>query len=173
MQFPIRINKTVTAEIQVVYVVSEISAVYVFAVTSRTDVHRVIGHFPYATAKELVVLIDKLPIFFKVTGTVAHCVTVFAEEEMETWCLKLYARSSIGIKDRVVVTNAVGIIDSDYQFAENDGDMMLALTNIGSEEKMYGPGYRICQAIFEIHGITSDDAAFGKRTGGLGSTSIR
>lgn len=98
---------------------------------------------------------------------------VFAEEEMETWCLKLYARSSIGIKDRVVVTNAVGIIDSDYQFAENDGDMMLALTNIGSTEKMYRPGHRICQAIFEIHGITSDDAAFGKRTGGLGSTSIR
>lgn len=98
---------------------------------------------------------------------------VFAEEEMETWCLKLYARSSVGIKDRVIVTNAVGIIDSDYQFAENDGDMMLALTNIGSSEKMYRPGHRICQAIFEIHGITSDDAAFGKRTGGLGSTSIR
>jgi len=98
---------------------------------------------------------------------------VFAEEEMETWCLKLYARSSIGIKDKVVVTNAVGIIDSDYQFAENDGDMMLALTNIGSSEKMYRPGHRICQAIFEIHGITSDDAAFGKRTGGLGSTSAR
>ena len=97
---------------------------------------------------------------------------VFAEEEMETWCLKLYARSSVGIKDRVVVTNAVGIIDSDYQFAENDGDMMLALTNIGSTEKMYRPGHRICQAIFEIHGITSDDAAFGARTGGLGSTSI-
>lgn len=98
---------------------------------------------------------------------------VFAEEEMETWCLKLYARSSIGIKDRVIVTNAVGIIDSDYQFAENDGDMMLALTNIGSTEKMYRPGHRICQAIFEIHGITSDDAAFGARTGGLGSTSAR
>ena len=98
---------------------------------------------------------------------------VFAEEEMETWCLKLYARSSVGIKDKVVVTNAVGLIDSDYQFAKNDGDMMLALTNIGPNVKYYAPGHRICQAVFEIHGITSDDAAFGARTGGLGSTSIR
>ena len=97
---------------------------------------------------------------------------VFTEEEMETWCLKLYARSSVGIKDRVVVTNAVGLIDSDYQFAENDGDMMLALTNIGTEPRFYAPGHRICQAVFEIYGIASDDAAFGARTGGLGSTSI-
>ena len=95
---------------------------------------------------------------------------VFTEEEMETWCLKLYARSSVGIKDKVVVTNAVGLIDSDYQFAENDGDMMLALTNIGTEPRFYAPGHRICQAVFEIYGITSDDKAFGERTGGVGST---
>lgn len=95
---------------------------------------------------------------------------VFSEDEMQTWCLKLYARSSIGIKDKVVVTNAVGLIDSDFQFSENDGDMLLALTNMSDKPKRYEAGTRICQAVFEIFGITSDDKANGVRTGGVGST---
>ena len=95
---------------------------------------------------------------------------VFSEDEMMTWCLKLYARSGIGIKDKVVVTNAVGLIDSDFQFSDNDGDMLLALTNMSNESRRYEAGTRICQAVFEIFGVTSDDKASGIRTGGVGST---
>lgn len=97
---------------------------------------------------------------------------VFSEDEMKTWCLKLYARSSVGIIDNVVVTNGTGLIDSDFQFGRNDGDMLLALTNMSDEIRQYKPGDRICQAVFEIYGVTSDDDASGIRTGGVGSTGI-
>ena len=95
---------------------------------------------------------------------------VFEEDEMETWHLQMFVRSSVGIKDGVVLTNGTGVIDSDYQFGNNDGDMMLALLNTSEKLVKYKAGDRICQAVFMIHGITSNDKASGNRTGGIGST---
>ena len=95
---------------------------------------------------------------------------VFDKQEMTTWHLQIYVRSSIGIKDGVVLTNGTGIVDSDYQFAENDGDMMLPLMNTGDKTVKYKAGDRICQAVFAIHGLTVDDDAKDLRTGGIGST---
>ena len=95
---------------------------------------------------------------------------VFTPEEMNTWHLQMYVRSSVGIKQGVVLTNGTGIIDPDYQFAENDGDMMLALLNTSDRLVKYKAGDRICQAVFAIHGLTSDDEAGGRRIGGVGST---
>ena len=95
---------------------------------------------------------------------------VFAEDEMNAWHLQIYVRSSVGIKDGVVLTNGTGIIDSDYQFGKNEGDMMLALRNMSEKHVKYKAGDRICQAVFALHGITVDDDAEGERTGGVGST---
>lgn len=95
---------------------------------------------------------------------------VFEEDEMESWHLQMYVRSSVGIKDGIVLTNGTGVIDSDYQFAHNDGDMMLALLNTSDKLVQYKAGDRICQAVFVIHGLTSDDNASGDRIGGIGST---
>ena len=95
---------------------------------------------------------------------------VFAPEEMETWHLQMYVRSSVGIKDGVVLTNGTGVIDPDYYTGQNDGDMMLALLNTSDKLVKYKAGDRICQAVFVIHGLTSDDKAVGDRTGGIGST---
>lgn len=95
---------------------------------------------------------------------------VFNDDEIKTWHLQMYVRSSVGIKQGVVLTNGTGIIDPDYQFSENDGDMMLALTNTSSELVKYKAGDRICQAVFCIHGLTEDDKAVGDRKGGVGST---
>lgn len=95
---------------------------------------------------------------------------VFNEDEMDTWHLQMYVRSSVGIKKGVVLMNGTGIIDADYQFAENDGDMLLALWNTTDQVVSFDRGERICQCVFAIHGRTSDDAAVGERTGGVGST---
>ena len=95
---------------------------------------------------------------------------VFNEDEMESWHLQMYVRSSVGIKDGVVLTNGTGVIDPDYFMGENDGDMMLALLNTSDKLVKYKAGDRICQAVFVLHGLTSDDAASGDRTGGIGST---
>lgn len=95
---------------------------------------------------------------------------VMSEDEMKTWCLKLYARSGIGIKDKVVITNGTGLVDGDFQFSDNDGDMLIALTNMSPHLRKYKAGDRVCQAVFEIYGVTSDDNASGKRVSGVGST---
>ena len=95
---------------------------------------------------------------------------VFSEDEMESWHLQMYVRSSVGIKDGVVLTNGTGVIDPDYFMGENDGDMMLALLNTSDKLVKYKAGDRICQAVFVLHGLTSDDNASGDRTGGIGST---
>lgn len=95
---------------------------------------------------------------------------VFAPDEMDTWHLQMYVRSSVGIKKGVVLTNGTGIIDPDYQFSDNDGDMLLALWNTTDKVVVFNCGERICQCVFAIHGRTSDDDAAGKRTGGVGST---
>ena len=95
---------------------------------------------------------------------------VFNDDEMGTWHLKLYARSSVGIKDKVVITNGTGLVDADFFRAKNEGDMLIALTNMSDEIRKYKAGDRVCQAVFEIYGVTENDAADGKRVGGLGST---
>lgn len=95
---------------------------------------------------------------------------VFNDDEMESWHLQMYVRSSVGIKDGVVLTNGTGVIDPDYFMGENDGDMMLALMNTSEKLVKYKAGDRICQAVFVLHGLTSDDNASGDRTGGIGST---
>lgn len=95
---------------------------------------------------------------------------VFAPEEMDTWHLQMYVRSSVGIKDGVVLTNGTGVVDPDYYTGQNDGDMMLALLNTSDKLVKYKAGDRICQAVFMIHGLTSDDKAVGDRVGGIGST---
>ena len=67
---------------------------------------------------------------------------VFDDDELGTWHLQMYVRSSIGIRDGVVLMNGTGIIDSDYQFGKNDGDMMLALWNTSENTVKYKAGDR-------------------------------
>lgn len=97
---------------------------------------------------------------------------VFDSDEMETWCLQMYIRSSIGLNDHVTITNGTGIIDADYQFAKNDGDMLLALTNNSDNLVKYKAGDRLCQGVFTIHGLTNNDKTNRVRFGGVGSTGI-
>ncbi len=47
----------------------------------RTDVDRVVDHFPNATAEELIIFVNEFPITFQIPGAVAHCVRIFAEEK--------------------------------------------------------------------------------------------
>lgn len=95
---------------------------------------------------------------------------VFNEDELKSWHLQMYVRSSVGIKDGVILTNGTGVIDSDYQFADNGGDMMLALFNTSPNIVKYKAGDRICQAVFVLHGIVENDVVNKNRTGGIGST---
>lgn len=91
----------------------------------------------------------------------------------EGWVLKLYPRSGLGFKYRLQLNNTVGIIDSDYFGAKNEGHILLKLTNASNEGKSLTvqAGEAVAQGVFIEYGITLDDEADGERTGGFGSTS--
>lgn len=90
------------------------------------------------------------------------------------WVLKIYPRSSFGFKYRAQLDNTVGIIDQDYYYANNEGHIMIKITNDTKEDKTMTISFmdRIVQGIFEKFGITVDDDEYDKseRTGGFGST---
>jgi dUTP pyrophosphatase len=88
----------------------------------------------------------------------------------EGWVLKIYPRSSLGFKYRLQLNNTVGIIDSDYYYAENEGHIFIKMTNCGDKPLTIEKGKAFAQGIFIEYGITVDDDATALRTGGFGST---
>ena len=91
----------------------------------------------------------------------------------EGWVLKIYPRSGLGFKFRLQLNNTVGIIDSDYYGADNEGHILIKLTNDSREEKVVDlpAGAAFAQGVFVEYGITEDDEADAHRSGGFGSTS--
>lgn len=88
------------------------------------------------------------------------------------WVLKLYPRSGLGFKYRLRLNNTVGIIDSDYYNSDNEGHIMVKITNETNENKILSleAGDGFVQGIFLPFGLTVDDDADGIRNGGFGST---
>ena len=86
--------------------------------------------------------------------------------------LAIHVRSSIGIKKHLQLMNTTGIIDSSYYGNEsNDGTILIALYNYGSEPVKIERGERIAQGIFSQYYITDDDKPLSDiRTGGVGSS---
>lgn len=93
----------------------------------------------------------------------------------EGWVLQIFPRSSLGFKYRLQLDNTVGIIDSDYYYADNEGHIFIKLTNDSNGDRTLklqaGTGF--AQGIFLPYGITVDDSCRGLRSGGLGSTDAR
>lgn len=88
------------------------------------------------------------------------------------WVLQLFPRSGLGFKFRMQLNNTVGIIDSDYYRADNEGHIFAKITNDSKDGKMLqvSCGDAFMQGIFLPYGITEDDSADGVRSGGFGST---
>lgn len=90
---------------------------------------------------------------------------------LEDEVLKLYIRSSLGFKKNLMLANAVGIIDADYyNNVDNEGHIMVALHNYGSEYRVITKGERIAQGIFTKYLVADKDTASSLRSGGFGST---
>ena len=91
--------------------------------------------------------------------------------EMEPgWVLALFPRSSLGFRTGTRLSNTVGIIDSDYAFAKNEGHIMVKLRNPSDTPVVIGRGERFCQGIFLPFGTAEEDDDFAERSGGFGST---
>ena len=92
----------------------------------------------------------------------------------EGWMLMIAPRSGLGFKYRLRLDNTVGIIDSDYYNADNEGHIKIKLTNESLEGRTISlkKGTAFAQGIFLPYGVTYDDEVVGKRTGGFGSTGM-
>jgi dUTP pyrophosphatase len=86
------------------------------------------------------------------------------------WVLNIYPRSSLGFKYRLRLDNTVGIIDSDYFYADNEGHIFIKITNCGQVPLSVEKGKAFAQGVFTEYGITEDDDCVAVRTGGFGST---
>ena len=83
----------------------------------------------------------------------------------------LYNRSSNPKKKGLVLCNSVGVVDADYYGNEdNDGHIMFAFYNVGSEDITIKKGEAIGQGVFQKYLVTDEDKAEGTRSGGFGST---
>ena len=103
------------------------------------------------------------------TAKIPTGVRVWMEQD---WVLKCYPRSGLGFKYRLQLNNTVGIIDSDYYYSDNEGQIFAKITNDSNEGKTVeveaGDGFM--QGIFVQYGITLDDDVTEVRNGGFGST---
>lgn len=89
----------------------------------------------------------------------------------ENEVLLIHIRSSIAIKRGISLTNATSVIDSDYyNNPDNEGHIMLALSNMTARPITIEKGERITQGIFMAYSTTENDEVVAKRTGGIGST---
>ena len=87
--------------------------------------------------------------------------------------LGLHIRSSLAVKFGLRLANGQGIIDSDYyNNPDNEGHILLALVNGGSQSVRITCGMRLAQGIFYKYLLADEDHLTGKelRGGGIGST---
>ena len=86
------------------------------------------------------------------------------------WVLMLFPRSGLGFKHQVHLANTVGVIDSDYFHAANEGHIMVRIVNGSDHAVSIAKGERFCQGVFLPHGLAEEETVLAGREGGFGST---
>ena len=87
--------------------------------------------------------------------------------------LQLVSRSSSPIKKRIMMPNAIGIVDADYYNNDaNEGEIFFQFINFGIKDVHIKKGERIGQGIFLPYLLADGDDQVAKeqRQGGFGST---
>lgn len=82
--------------------------------------------------------------------------------------LLIAPRSGLGFKYQTRLANTLGVIDSDYSNAANEGDIIIKMT--ANERLRLKAGEKFCQGIIVPLFTCDDDDASGARNGGFGST---
>jgi dUTP pyrophosphatase len=81
-------------------------------------------------------------------------------------------RSSMGIKKNLILSNCQGWIDSSfYDNEDNEGNICIAITNIGNMPQVIPANSKVAQGTFIKYLIADNDVtANDKRIGGIGSS---
>ena len=92
-------------------------------------------------------------------------------EMQQGWVLMIFPRSSLGFRYGARLCNTVGIIDSDYAQADNEGHILIKMRNDSGKALVLEKGERFCQGVFLQYGLAEEaETPKDARTGGLGST---
>ena len=92
------------------------------------------------------------------------------------WVLMLFPRSGLGFRHQIRLANTVGIIDSDYAHAANEGHIMVRIVcgqspcSPDSHAVTIKKGERFCQGVFLPYGVADENDVLTDRSGGFGST---
>ena len=88
------------------------------------------------------------------------------------FCLFMIPKSGLGIREYSRLGNCTGLIDRDYIFSDNEGDIFVNLRSDipGNPPVDIHVGQAVCQGVILPFGTTDDDETTEKRNGGLGST---
>ena len=87
------------------------------------------------------------------------------------YVLYLYPRSGQGFNYRLRLNNTVGVIDRDYFFSDNEGHIMVKLSNEGDKLFKCEKGKAFCQGVFHEYFIAEgNENPEVLRNGGMGST---
>lgn len=88
--------------------------------------------------------------------------------------LGIHIRSGLAVKQKLTLVNGQGIIDADYyDNPDNEGHILVAIFNLGTEKVTVKQGERIAQGIFYRYLCVDGDHSErekAERTGGFGST---
>ena len=84
--------------------------------------------------------------------------------------LIILSRSGLGFKYGIKLENTVGIIDADYQFADNEGHILIKLRNPSNLIVELEKGKAFAQGIVLTYQICDGAESDENRTGGFGST---
>lgn len=86
--------------------------------------------------------------------------------------LYLFPRSSVGVKQGLMLANTVGVIDSTYyNNKQNEGNIGIVLKNMSNSPVIIEAGDRIAQGVFMKYLSADEDVVVNtERTGGFGST---
>ena len=86
------------------------------------------------------------------------------------WFLACFPKSGLGNKFKLKLDNTVGIIDSDYFNSDNEGHIIIKITNESDKILNINCSQAFVQGVFIPFGITESDNCSGIRNGGFGST---
>lgn len=85
--------------------------------------------------------------------------------------LLIVPRSGLGFKYGVRLPNTVGVIDSDYAAADNEGHILVAFENPSDEDIQLEEGTPFVQGIIVRYEVPKGAESEAERRGGFGSTS--
>ena len=88
----------------------------------------------------------------------------------ENYMANIYARSGLGVKHGICLSNGVGVVDSDYR-----GEVCVGLCNVSKNPYTITPGERVAQLVIQVVAVMEvEEVEFLEDTsrgaGGFGST---